>query len=184
MQCQQALVSLNTDLRYERSSSGMAAPWTEAPYGIYETLDSYITMSMVASQKLALVFNIPDRLLGLTEAAAFEARDELTATIKPQLRARNTEEWLAAMGKHDIWAAPVLSLSEVLAHEQVAANHFVEAIPLPDGGTVQAVGMAFAVDGVPSAARLAPPRVGQHTDEIWAALRGHTAGDATGTEQK
>lgn len=176
MQCQQAMVAMNTDLRYERSSSGMAAPWTEAPYGIYETLDSFITLSMVASEKLALAFDVPERLLGLTEKAAFDARDELTATIKAQLRTRTTDEWLAAMGQHDIWAAPVLALSEVLGHEQVAANDFVEPIPTPDGGTVQAVGMAFTVDGVPSASRLAPPRVGQHTDEIRAALHALTSG--------
>lgn len=179
MQCQQALVAMNTDLRYERSGSGMAAPWTEAPYGIYETLDSFITLSMVASEKLALVFDVPQRLLGLTEKAAFDARDELTATIKPQLRTRTTDDWLSVMGEHDIWAAPVLSLSEVLGHEQVAANDYVEAIPTPDGGTVRAVGMAFAVDGVSSASRLAPPRVGQHTDEIREAMRTRT----TGTEQ-
>jgi len=170
MQCQQALVTMNTDLRYERSSSGIAAPWTEAPYGVYETGDGYVTLSMVAPEKLAVVFDLPPHVLGRSEAETFVLRDEITAVIRPQLRNRTTEDWMARFGEHDIWAAPLLTLEQVLADPQVAANHYVEDIRTSDGSTVSAIGMACAVSGVERADRLPPPKVGEHTDIIWQAV--------------
>jgi crotonobetainyl-CoA:carnitine CoA-transferase CaiB-like acyl-CoA transferase len=170
MQCQQALVTLNTDLRYDRSDAGLAAPWTNAPYGVYETADGYVTMSMVANELLAKVLDLPDDLLGLSDKDVFDRRDEVVSAITPQLRTETSEHWLAKMAKFDIWAAPVLSLDQILQHEQVKQNGYLDAIPTPDGGEVTVVGMGCTVSGVPTVNRLAAPRVGQHTDEIWAAM--------------
>lgn len=169
MQCQQVLVTLNTDLRYERSDSGIAAPWTDAPYGVHATKDGHLTLSMVTPQKLATVLDLPEHLLSLDAAGTFEARDEITAAIKPQLLTRTSQEWLELMATQDIWAAPLLSLEQVLAEQQVAANGYLEEITTPDGSSVTTVGMAVSVTGVPTANRLPPPRIGEHTDLIWRA---------------
>jgi len=177
MQCQQVLVTLNTDLRYERSGSGIAAPWTDAPYGVYPTADGHFTLSMVAPQKLAAVLDLPDHLLTLNAAETFAARDEITRAIRPQLLTRTTDEWLELMAMHDIWAAPLLTLEQALAEPQVAANHFLEPITAPDGTHVTAVGMAVSVSGVTRADRLSPPRIGEHTDLIWQTLAGLRSDD-------
>ncbi|MGW3809294.1 CaiB/BaiF CoA transferase family protein [Micromonospora sp. NPDC005113] len=170
MQCQQALVTMNTDLRYERSQAGLGAPWTDAPYGVYRTADGHLAMSMVSTELLSRVFDLPAHLLGLDGREEFEARDAIIEAVKPQLLGRTTDEWLELMAPHDIWAAPVLGLGEILEHEQVAANGLVEEIPTPDGGTVRAVGPGVSFSGLRSVARLAPPRVGEHTDRIREAL--------------
>lgn len=180
MQCQQALVTLNTDLRYERAASGIAAPWTDAPYGVHPTADGYITLSMVAPEKLAAVLDVPDSLLGLDPAAVFTVRDAIVAAIRPQLLARTTEEWLSVMAEHDIWAAPLLTLEEALAHPQVTDNGFVEDFQAPDGSTVAGIGMAVRISGVEKADRLPPPRIGQHTDLVWQAVA--DAAGRTGSE--
>ncbi len=170
MQCQQALVSLNTDLAYERSGTGIAAPWTNAPYGVYETSDGYISLSMVANELLAKVLDLPDDLLGLDDKQTFDTRDQVVVAIKPQLKRQTSEYWLKRMADEDIWAAPVLSLGEVLRHEQVAANGFLDTIDAPDGTPIDVVGMACTVEGVTTVKRLPAPRIGEHTGEIWAAL--------------
>lgn len=170
MQCQQALVTLNTDLRYERSASGIAAPWTEAPYGVHATSDGYLTLSMVTPEKLAAILDMPKHLLGLDPAAVFAARDEIVRVLQPQLRTRTTAEWLEAMAQHDIWAAPLLSLEEVLTHPQVSANGFVEHLTAPDGTTVSGIGLPFTVGGLDKADRLPAPRIGEHTEMVWAAV--------------
>lgn len=180
MQCQQALVTLNTDLRYERATSGIAAPWTDAPYGVHPTADGYITLSMVAPEKLAAVLDVPDSLLGLDPEALFTVRDAVVAAIRPQLVTRTTEEWLAAMAEHDIWAAPLLTLEQVLDHPQVAANGYVEEFSAPGGGTVSGIGLPMRISGLDKADRLPPPRVGEHTELIWQAVE---AGRPTGTEE-
>lgn len=170
MQCQQALVTMNTDLAYQRSETGIAAPWTNAPYGVYDTADGYIALSMVANDLLATVLDLPESLLGLDDQQAFDTRDQVVVAIKPQLRKQTTEHWLSKMAERDIWAASVLSLNEVLKHEQVRANGFLETVETPDGTPIEVIGMAASVEGVPRAKRLAAPRIGQHTDEIWAAV--------------
>src|SRR3954470_5191061 len=58
IQCQEALVSMNTDLTWKRSASGIAAPWTDAPYGVYETQDGFIAMSMTPRARLAEIFSL------------------------------------------------------------------------------------------------------------------------------
>jgi len=170
MQCQQALVTLNTDLRYTRSPGGISAPWTDAPYGVHPTADGHLTMSMVTPEQLAEVLDVPARLLGLDAAELFAAREDVVAVIRPQLLQRTTQEWLDLLAPHDIWAAPLLGLEEILAHPQATANGFVEQMQAPDGTTVSGIGMAVRVSGVERADRLPAPRIGQHTDEVWAAV--------------
>lgn len=170
MQCQQAFVTLNTDLRYQRSDNGIAAPWTDAPYGVFATSDSYLTLSMVTPAKLSEVLDIPAGLAGLAGDDAFAARDDIVACISPQLRTRTTGDWLAVMLGHDIWAAPLLTLEQALAHPQVAANGYVEPVSAPDGSTVHAVGLGCTVSSVPRVNRLPPPCLGEHTDLVWRAV--------------
>jgi len=170
MQCQQAMVAMNTPLRYERSEAGVGAPWTEAPYGIYATSDGYLALSMVSREKLAQLLRLPDELLGLDDSAWFAMRDDVARFVADQLRERTTDQWLELSSSRDIWAAPALTLAEILEHPQVEANDLVERMPIRDGSTVRAIGMACAVSGIPSASRLPPPGVGEHNDVIWKAL--------------
>jgi crotonobetainyl-CoA:carnitine CoA-transferase CaiB-like acyl-CoA transferase len=183
MQCQQALVTMNTALRYERSRTGIAAPWTDAPYGVFETADGWLTMSMVEPRLLARLVDLPEELSSATGARAYAVRDDIVAAVRAQLKARTTEEWLTDCAGLDIWASPVLTLEEVLAHPQVAANGYVESVPAPGGGTLRAVGHAVAFSGLGPAGRLPAPRVGEHTEVVWGAVEsaagGSGAGDAT-----
>lgn len=171
MQCQEAVVELNTELRYERSDGGLAAPWVDAPYGIYATSDGYLALAMVEPELLVEVLDLDEDHSALSAQEMFANRDEISARVADRLASRTTDEWLERLGEHDVWCAPVLELGEVLEHEQVRQNQLVEDIPTPGGGSVRAVGMAVAVSGVESAARLPAPRVGEHNDEIATALR-------------
>lgn len=189
MQCQQAFVTLNTDLRYHRSDNGIVAPWTNAPYGVFPTSDSYLTLSMVTPARLSEVLDIPADLADLASSEAFAARDDIVACISPQLRTRTTGAWLAVMLEHDIWAAPLLTLEEALAHPQVTANGYVEQVSAPDGSTVHAVGLGCTVSSIPRVNRLPPPRLGEHTDLVWQAVEhlneapGGSQGEKFGDQQ-
>jgi len=170
MQCQEAFVAMNTDLRFERSETNLAAPWTDAPYGIYPTADGWLAIAMTPRDRLVSVFGAPAEWVELSDDEFFLQRDEINAWLEQHTRSETTATWAERLAEADIWAAPVLSLEEVLAHEQVEANGFVESIPMPDGSTAPAVAMPATVSGMGGAARLAPPRVGEHTDLVRDAL--------------
>ncbi len=171
MQCQEAFVEMNTDLRFERSSSGIATPWAEAPYGVYPTADGSIAIAMTPRRQLVEVFGAPATWLALSDDEYFDQREEINAWLTERIRHQSTDTWTERLADADVWAAPVLTLEEALSHPQVTANRYVEPISMPDGTTAQAVGLAASMSGMDGADRLAPPRVGEHTDEIRGALQ-------------
>jgi crotonobetainyl-CoA:carnitine CoA-transferase CaiB-like acyl-CoA transferase len=165
IQCQEALVSMNTDLTWQRSSAGIAAPWTDAPYGIYRTSDGFIAMSMTPRARLATIFDLPSALVDGTDDQWFERRDEVNAILVAKLKNRTTEDWLSMLTNEGMWVAPVQSVSEMVRHPQVEANGYVEEIEVPGGQRVRAVGLPFGLSGIDCANRLPVPTIGQH-DEI------------------
>lgn len=171
MQCQEAFVEMNTDLHFRRSSSGIATPWNEAPYGVYPTADGSIAIAMTPRARLVEVFGAPAAWLDLSDDEYFDQREEISAWLNERTRRESTDAWTDRLAAADVWAAPVLSLDEALKHPQVTANRYVEAISMPDGTTAQAVGLAASLSGMDGADRLAPPRVGEHTEQIRGALR-------------
>lgn len=174
VQCLEGFMAMNMkDMVLTRSETGLAAPWLEAPYGMYETSDGWISVSMTPRQRLIDLFDLPEELLALDHDQWYDRRDDVNSQLAAALTQRTSSEWLATFAEHDIWAAPVLSLEEVLEHPQVEANRFVETISLGNGrGTAKAVGIVTQVNGASSADRLPPPLLGEHNDVIRDALDG------------
>lgn len=170
IQCQEALVSMNTDLTWERSTSGIAAPWTDAPYGVYATSDGFMAMSMTPRAKLVHIFGLNPDLAACTDDEWFLRRDEVNAILVEKLRARPSETWISELTENGMWVAPVQSVAEMVRHPQVEANGYVEAIDAPGGAQVQAVGLPFRMSGVDGANRLSVPTIGQHDAIVRQAL--------------
>lgn len=170
MQCQEAFLALNTDMRFERSASGVAAPWNDAPYGTYRASDAWLAIAMTSRQQVVSLFELPHELAALDADGWYERREEVDDHIRRRIAARPIADWLAVFAQHDVWAAPVLSLEEALQHPQVDAMGLVEDISLGARGRGQAVGMVTPMTGAERADRLPPPEVGEHNDVIRRAL--------------
>ena len=56
-------------------------------------------------------------------------------------------------------------LDQVLQDEQVLANDMVVPAALPDGSTVNLLGLPFKLSGTPGQPGAAPPEPGQHNEE-------------------
>jgi formyl-CoA transferase/CoA:oxalate CoA-transferase len=92
-------------------------------------------------------------------------RDELAAWLGPAIAERRRDELVSALEAADVPAGPVNRVGEAVA--AMRAAH--------DAWDVQADGMRLApspilVDGARLPARLPPPRLGQHTASVLAAL--------------
>jgi crotonobetainyl-CoA:carnitine CoA-transferase CaiB-like acyl-CoA transferase len=180
LQSQETLLRLNTDLAWDRSDHGLASGWMSAPYGIYETSDGWIAIAMAPLERVAHVFELPDGLSGLDDEEWFEKRGEANQTIAEQVKRRGSDEWLEVLSAEGLWASPVLSLSDALAHSQTAANHYVASIPVDGSGSVLGIGAPWTDSTGDFSVRLQPPVLGEHNETIRRELQTLTLLDVPG----
>jgi crotonobetainyl-CoA:carnitine CoA-transferase CaiB-like acyl-CoA transferase len=106
-----------------------------------------------------------------------EGHFDLDALL-PRLAARfaelTTAEWLGRL-RGRVPCAPVNTIAQALADEQVAARDMIIEVKHPRFGVLREVGTPVKTDG--AAPNLSPaPALGQHTDEILGTLLHYDAG--------
>jgi crotonobetainyl-CoA:carnitine CoA-transferase CaiB-like acyl-CoA transferase len=97
-------------------------------------------------------------------------RDELDELLEPVFAAHTTEEWQARFATAGALYAPVLKISEILAHPQVTEAGFVQSVEHPTVGTLPQLGPAISLSETPAAIRRPPPLLGEHTNEVLSEL--------------
>lgn len=111
-----------------------------------------------------------------TNAGRVEHRDELTADLMRRFAKAPASSWIERLEPAGVPAGPVRTLAEVFADPQVRALDLDAVLPHPAYGPLRTVGAAFRFSETPASLRLAPPLVGQHTDEVLAEI-GYGAGE-------
>jgi formyl-CoA transferase len=79
---------------------------------------------------------------------------------------RTREEWLEGLSKHDVPHAPLYSLDEVFEDPQVRHMGMPVELHHPKMGPVRLSGSAVELSRTPVSYRLAPPILGEHTEDI------------------
>lgn len=159
-------VYANTGEEPERSESGIAHAYNPAPYGVYETEDGYITLSLSPPSEIGDALDI-DELKDITDwEQAYEHRDEIKEEIEAVLRTEPTDHWMDILWDHDIWCGPVNDLAEVVDHPQVEANDMIVDVEHPTVGELQLTGVPVRFSETPGTIRRSPPLLGEDTEEI------------------
>ena len=80
------------------------------------------------------------------------------------------DDLLAALEKVGVPAGPINTVADVFEDPQVRAREMRVDLPAPSvaGGSVPTVRSPLMLDGVAMVAGSAPPRLGEHTDEVLA----------------
>lgn len=92
-------------------------------------------------------------------------RDALIPVLQEAFAGRPADAWLAALSDAAVPCAPILRPSEVFRTPEGAAR--VERVADPaHGGSLDLVRSPIRIDGRPLEARLPPPALGAHTDEV------------------
>lgn len=87
--------------------------------------------------------------------------------LRPRFLERTREEWVAELSKFDVTYAPVNSIAEAVGDPQVAALGTMAKAVHPVEGDVVSIETPLFVDGGRArAVNVAPPMLGEHTDEI------------------
>ena len=97
-------------------------------------------------------------------------RPKLQALFREHFSANTTEYWSGRLEEQDLLCAPVRSLGEALKDPQTHQNEMVAEFDHPVHGRVKVVGSPVHLSEVPFTVRRAAPRLGEHTQEVWAEL--------------
>jgi len=140
------------------------------PYRAYQTKDSDL---VVAAGSDAL-FRTLARVLGHPEWSddprfssnpkRVENQSALYALIEAEMAKRGNAEWIALLEQAGIPCAPVQNVAEMIAHEQTRALGLMQDVP---DSAMKFVGLPISFDGARPPIRSRPPRLGEHTEQIF-----------------
>ncbi|MFB3817105.1 MAG: CaiB/BaiF CoA transferase family protein [Candidatus Methylomirabilales bacterium] len=156
---------LNGGAVTQRSRSGLATAYHEAPYGIYETADGVLALCKCPLGKLAAAAEV-DELRRWREDESFTRRDEINQAVKAALKTRTTAEWLERFAAADIWCAPVNTYETLFQDPQVRHNDVVTSFDYPGAGEVRVMKHPVRYGAIQPTVRRRPPLLGEHTEEI------------------
>jgi crotonobetainyl-CoA:carnitine CoA-transferase CaiB-like acyl-CoA transferase len=148
---------------------GSGAPGI-VPYRAYDTRDGDL---VVAAASDAL-FRTLARVLGhaewsddqrfLSNPKRVENQGVLNALIEAEMARRGNAEWIALLEPAGIPCAPVQNVAQMIAHEQTRALGLMQDVP---GSAMKFVGLPISFDGTRPSIRIRPPRLGEHTEQIF-----------------
>src|SRR5439155_1284792 len=100
-----------------------------------------------------------------TNGARVANRDAIVALLSDVFATRTCGEWLAALEAAAVPCSPIRSMDEVFASAEGAA--LIQVVPDPGRGEpLRLVADPIRLDGHRLRSRMAPPRLGEHTDHV------------------
>lgn len=157
---------------------------TSAPSGTFQTGDGLINIAANKDEQwvlltdhlgLASLRNMPDYA---TREDRKRNRTALKAALEVALQAKSARDLAKELNQIGVPAGAVLSVPEVLKTAQVAERGFLSGFAdVPGvGRDIQVATTGIKIDRQAPSVDTPPPKLGQHTDEVWAGL-GVTAAD-------
>jgi len=104
-------------------------------------------------------------------------REQLVPLLEAMTRKKTKSEWIALLEKVNVPCGPINNFQEVFENEQVKARDIQINVPHPTAGTMKLVASPMRLSKTPVEVRMAPPLLGQHTEEILREKLGLSAQD-------
>jgi len=150
------------------------------PYQVFATADHPIAIA-AANQKLWENFA---RALGHEEWIAdprfesnpkrVEHRDVLLWMVTARLMEKTCAQWMELLVAASVPCGPVNNMERLWSDPQMRHRNMVAEVPHPTIGTLKLAGIPVKYSETPAEIKLAPPLVGQHTEEILTDVLGRT----------
>jgi formyl-CoA transferase len=95
-----------------------------------------------------------------------EHRKALNAEIGEYTQHKSSAEWIDIFNKAGVPAGPIYSIDQVFADPQVKHLGIAKSVKRKDGSTLNVVGQPVSLSRTQSKIAVAPPSLGQHTNEV------------------
>jgi formyl-CoA transferase len=147
-----------------------------APYQAFPARDGHLTIGANNArlwERLCAVLERPDLLADrrfATNADRVRNRAELAAELGRSLRTRDTDEWVTLLLDAGVPAGPIRDYRQSCEDPHTLAREMVVELDHPTEGRVRTLGIPVKLSETTTAIRRPPPRLGEHTDEILAAV--------------
>ncbi len=165
LQIEPFIYYMNKGPLWQRTDPPIGSRFHPAPYGVYQTLDGWIAISLTPPAQMAAALGYPP----LTEFGpkdSMHKRSEIHRIVCEQMRTRTTADWMTAFDTHQIWYAPVNDYEQVEVDPQVEHNQVILRLDHPEAGPVRVLAHPVRYNGEAPKVRRMPPRQGQHTREV------------------
>jgi formyl-CoA transferase len=144
------------------------------PTGVFKTSDGHVNIAVTGK----VMWERFCQAIGAEEMAhhpdykSAELRSKnraaLTRDINERLRSADTRTWIARFNEAGVPSGPINPIDQVFADPQVRHLGIAQAVASPALGEIELVGQPVVLSDTPSTLRVAPPELGEQTDEILA----------------
>ncbi len=155
------------------------------PYQVFSVEDGHVIVAVGNDQQFKRFCHIlqypelADDPLYTTNQLRLKHREQLIPILSKILSSQKKQQLITLMEQEAIPGGPINTLSQLFATEQVRARDMKISMPYPESktGTVELIGNPIKFSATPVSYHLAPPKCGQHSQEIIDELDRLTATD-------
>jgi len=172
-QLQELVTFLNSGLMPRRTKERSAHGSIPAPYGIYKTKDSWLTLAMVPLNILGEVLD-DDWLRTLTHYNdGHKYRDEVYGRIRDRFLDNTTAEWIEICDRFGAWAGPVLDYEALVRDPHIVAKNYIVEQPQLQGRAAKTVRPPIVMSETPPKILRGAPALGEHSREVLKEVLGY-----------
>jgi formyl-CoA transferase len=142
------------------------------PYQTFPTSDGWIIVAVGNDGQFKHFVtaggeaHLAENPLYITNPLRVENRKSLIPLLEVMTRGKTKSNWIALLEAANVPCGPINNLAEVFDNEQVKARAVQIEVPHPTAGSMKLVASPMRLSETPVEVRLAPPTLGQHTQEI------------------
>jgi len=170
-----AVAYLEAGVLPKREGSGI---WHLTPYQAFKCSDQYIYTGALNDSTWSRLCDcvgrpdLRDDPALASNILRLSQRERLVSEFTKIFATDTARGWLERLQKFQVPASLLHTLDQVFEHEQTLLNDMVAKAVTSSGDTVRLLGLPFKIGAITQPSPTAPPRLGQHTDEILQDLLG------------
>jgi len=142
------------------------------PYQAFAASDGYFIVACLTNaffKRVCVALGREDWLNDpgmATNPARVARRAEVVDTLNAIFRQNTCQHWIELMEQHDVPSCKVMTLHEILADPQVAANGLINSFEDPKRGRITTLGPPVRMSATPTEHTRVAPMLGEHTAEV------------------
>lgn len=150
----------------QRSAVNNAHAFIGAPYGIYQTRDSFIALAMGSVTVLGGLLGIDELSKYSDPSEWYVKRDEIKLILKNHLSTQSTQYWLDLLEPADFWCAEVMNYDGLIEEEGYKSLKMEQQIETSSGLKMTTTRCPIRVDGEILLSLRGAPTLGEHNKQI------------------